>query len=165
MTDDIHTGRQFADDELALFSLFRPLATHSRSVEACSAVGSLDQSECPIDRPKRIAELQFFGLRLIIDLVKLGDERGLDPEHRIVPQIGTIGHEDMRDNRVITWSLDDEMQVSGAVVSTAGLNLGLSQIFLVNGMLTNSEDIPARCVECIDDSECNCRKAEAPVER
>jgi hypothetical protein len=36
---------------------------------------------------------------------------------------------------------------------------------LVNGMLTTGREIAApKVVERVDDSECHCRKAEAPVE-
>lgn len=41
---------------------------------------------------------------------------------------------------------------------------GLSQIFLVNGLLTTSGEIAAPNVaERSHDSECHCRQAEAPI--
>ena len=48
---------------------------------------------------------------------------------------------------------------------TVGLYMGLSQIFQVNPMLTMGGEISARKnAERADDSECHCRKVEAPVE-
>ncbi|MGZ2402780.1 hypothetical protein [Rhizobium ruizarguesonis] len=51
-------------------------------------------------------------------------------------------------------------------ITTIGkLEMGLSQIFALNGMLTVGGEISApNVVERTDDSECYCRKAEAAVE-
>ncbi|TAY62729.1 hypothetical protein [Rhizobium ruizarguesonis] len=47
----------------------------------------------------------------------------------------------------------------------AGEDVGLSQIFPLNPMLTIRREFAApKVAERTDDSECHCRKAEAPVE-
>ena len=55
------------------------------------------------------------------------------------------------------------------VVQAAGTGVvnkpGLSQIFLINELLTIGDEIAAHnVVERKNDSECHCREAEAPVE-
>ncbi|MCJ7997156.1 hypothetical protein J5N58_22070 [Rhizobium cremeum] len=62
-----------------------------------------------------------------------------------------------------------ETTINGRHVANAAIVIegegGLSQIFLVNGLLTISGEIPAPNVaERSHDSECHCRKAEAPIE-
>ena len=56
------------------------------------------------------------------------------------------------------------MELAELFEKRAKLHEGLSQIFLVNGLLTTSGEIAAPNVaERSHDSECHCRQAEAPI--